>query len=175
MQSNSSSGNDIEVLANRIKSLQTTQKVNFNVLPAEVREKIWLFARPDPREIQLHCRECLENPTGNPCHTLKDKAVTTHVVSSHAPVPNMLHVNRESRHLALKWYRLSFNGERGPGTVCFDWEEDKLLSMEECRCKWIDHGSENLAYHLLTVDECRQLGKLTEFRGSQSWVSDFWN
>ena len=80
----------------------------FPCLPTEIRLQIWEAARPEPRFIALE----LEPERG---------------IFSVAKVPNLLHVNQESREVALKWYELAFVGgiDRKPRTY-FDWAADGL-------------------------------------------------
>jgi hypothetical protein len=64
----------------------------FSTLPTEIRTMIWRLARPPPRIVRVRRAR-----KGYPAALISD-----------AKIPNLLHINRESRKLALGWYRLCF-------------------------------------------------------------------
>jgi hypothetical protein len=66
---------------------------NFSTLPAEIRTMIWRLARPPPRIVRVRRAR-----TGYPAALISD-----------AKIPNLLHINKESRKLALGWYQLCFS------------------------------------------------------------------
>jgi hypothetical protein len=64
----------------------------FSTLPTEIRIMIWRLARPPPRIVRVR-----RVKRGYPAALISD-----------AKIPNLLHVNKESRKLALGWYQLCF-------------------------------------------------------------------
>jgi len=115
----------------------------FGDLPPELQLLIWEAARPAPRFIILQGRP------QNPSRSRWDDQD----IYSNAKVPALLHTCRNSRRIALKWYRLSFGNPTFPPRVYFDWEEDCLHAR--CRncptineCKYI-----HLVFSLLEVED----------------------
>jgi hypothetical protein len=64
----------------------------FSILPTEIRTMIWRLARPLPRIVRVR-----QAKRGYPAALI-----------SNAKIPNLLHINKESRKLALGWYQLCF-------------------------------------------------------------------
>lgn len=84
--------------------------VRFQQLPEPIREKIWNFARPSLRTIELQIS--------------KDG----HNIYSSAKIPNLLHVSQESREVALKWYKLAFAPTGFKPRVFFDFYSDRIYT-----------------------------------------------
>jgi hypothetical protein len=68
------------------------KSANFSILPTEIRTMIWRLARPPPRIVRVR-----RATRGYPAALI-----------SNAEIPNLLHINKESRKLALGWYQLCF-------------------------------------------------------------------
>jgi hypothetical protein len=64
----------------------------FSSLPTKIRTMIWRLARPLPRIVRVRRAR-----RGYPAALISD-----------AKIPNLLHINKESRKLALGWYQLCF-------------------------------------------------------------------
>lgn len=89
---------------------------------------------------------------------------------SGASIPNLLHVCRESREVALKWYKLSFGKRK---TIYFDWSNDYLYAQcSECRGRLCyDVGAETCGLMRLNNIERDSLKRLIwEFSGNSTSV-----
>jgi hypothetical protein len=97
----------------------------FQLLPTELRLRVWNLARPEPRIVRL----------------LKSKYYPA--VYSKTPIPGMLHACRESHDVALQWYKLMFSRELDDDEIInqrflyprtyFDLENDVLYAgCEAC-------------------------------------------
>ncbi|CAG8980990.1 hypothetical protein HYALB_00013551 [Hymenoscyphus albidus] len=122
----------------------------FSSLPLEIRFVIWEYVRPAPRYIKLSCRECKSkskwdrDPRG---------CCFAHPLYSRAPPPALLHVNSESRAVALKCYSLSFGWVVcGPPKVTyFDWERDGIF--------W-DYDESHDVRGLMTIGQLNNMSKV---------------
>ncbi|KAI2466027.1 hypothetical protein F4781DRAFT_407250 [Annulohypoxylon bovei var. microspora] len=94
----------------------------FAKLPIELRFKIWACSLPGPRIVEIKCS------TEHPPQTSRPRrGDSRHVVcTSISPIPTNLHVCRESRREALKWYRPLFGSSPQPGRIYFDPLKDTL-------------------------------------------------
>ncbi|KUJ17776.1 uncharacterized protein LY89DRAFT_718399 [Mollisia scopiformis] len=95
----------------------------FPDLPSEIRLKIWEEARPEPRVIKID-RDTFEHD-----------GYTFGTPRCSAKVPSLLHVNFESRHVALEWYTLPFEKlPSQPAYIYFDCSRDwAYLSCDACK------------------------------------------
>jgi hypothetical protein len=111
----------------------------FPELPKELRFEIWKLATKEPRIVEI-CQFSSPrepNPTPIEGHTLeeeKDDEEENEYVGrknpnpfySPAALPAILHVNQESRTIALEHYRLSFANARNPATIYWNPAVDTL-------------------------------------------------
>lgn len=108
---------------------------------------------------------------------------------SGAVIPNLLHICRESRELALKWYKLSFglshlsySYKRRLGTgnrVYFDWSQDWLyVQCSNCRGSGCDSSESSLCGVCMLMQDQKPLIRrlIFEFSGSKSvlWRPLIW-
>lgn len=84
----------------------------FPKLPVELRMSIWQLALPKTRVLTIK-RKQYTRVSGSGSAKLNGFAAP-------AQVPTILHVNREARSEALRYYQLSFGGCGAPATIYFD-------------------------------------------------------
>jgi hypothetical protein len=101
---------DEAVIEKVIGAIPPTEFPRFNELKKYIRKRIWHFALPRARMIKL------------------TKTPNAADIYSTAPVPAILHANRESRALALRYYRLAFAPEGGIAKTYFDFSRDYLYT-----------------------------------------------
>jgi len=100
----------------------------FPTLPAELRLKIWEFALPGPRVVEIKAPDCI---------FLEGDPIASLDFTSACAVPTPLHVNSEAREVALQHYQLSFATGTFPPRIYFCFERDTLYFPE-----WVfDDGS----------------------------------
>jgi hypothetical protein len=86
-------------------------------LPVELRDMVWELQLPGPRTIKI-----LEG-------TLRDGRRTAG--AARVLVPTLLHICKESRDFALRFYRLSFENQLRHKPIYFDCERDLLFIPNE--------------------------------------------
>ncbi|MCJ1248771.1 hypothetical protein MMC30_005990 [Trapelia coarctata] len=94
----------------------------FPALPAELRLKIWEFALPGPRVVEIKA------PPPSFADRPPDSALDD--FTSSCAIPTLLHVNSEARGIALKHYELSFATGTFPPRIYFSFERDTLYFPE---------------------------------------------
>lgn len=102
----------------------------FPQLPPELRLKVWLFAIPRQRLVELKPDTVIQNWAALGFLGLVDPDTNIHSVRSPTPVPSMLHTCVESRTEMLKYYKCTFGGRRWRGRepqVYFDASVDILF------------------------------------------------
>ncbi|PVH76746.1 hypothetical protein DL98DRAFT_657210 [Cadophora sp. DSE1049] len=105
----------------------------FSKLPTEIRFKIWRLAAPEPRNIDVGVIYEIQ-VTGDQLGTYVSTSWHTTGVRR---VPNILHVNRESRLLTLESYTLVFDmstltqevSSPSQGRIYVNWERDTICPM----------------------------------------------
>lgn len=134
----------VEGLRDGLKSLSRhTPKTfpKFGQLPAEIRLQIWEEALPGPRAVMLKT----PYPSSQTCLAqslkLKKAEPVDEVWGSSVRPPALLHVNSESRYVALKKYHLALGTETQAPRVYIDFEHDYVsLSRDEmderCDALW---------------------------------------
>ncbi|KAE8451999.1 hypothetical protein EG329_002164 [Mollisiaceae sp. DMI_Dod_QoI] len=97
----------------------------FPQLPPELRLRIWFFALPRQRLVEL--KEDTTQPSYFPI-AISERFIES--VYSPTPVPSILHACKESRAEGLRHYKLTFRNQWGPtgtGRIYFDASVDILF------------------------------------------------
>ena len=97
---------------------------SFNPFPnlsLELRLKIWGLSLPGPRTISVEASDCIRPIKREHCQLLPH---------DESDIPVALHVSRESRTVALKFYSLAFS-PRIHQAVYFDFEIDALHFLDQ--------------------------------------------
>lgn len=107
--------------------MRSKQFVFFPRLPLELRRMVWDFAIPDgPRTVTIYSQKeaYVTNEDG---HAACNPSIPA---KSSSMAPALLHVNRESREIALKFYSLAFKEHlnQQPGT----YPESTFLPIQKC-------------------------------------------
>jgi hypothetical protein len=104
------------------KDMRSKHFVFFPRLPAELRRIIWLFAIPGPRTITIFSQKeaFVTNADG---HAACNPSIPA---KSNSKAPALLHTNRESRDVALKFYSLAFKEHLNQRPVYFRFSTDTL-------------------------------------------------
>lgn len=103
----------------------------FRALPLEIQIKIWEQAIPEPRIIEIHEQQyCLKKYKSR---WRWEHAQLTYVTDVF--VPAILHANRESRRVGLKYYTLGLGNPKdmfhgGEHTIYVDYERDTIYFRE---------------------------------------------
>ncbi|RFU33277.1 hypothetical protein B7463_g3075, partial [Scytalidium lignicola] len=106
----------------KVEELEAHRRA-FNLLPPELRLKIWSFSLPNPRIVPIFAVtigsypiSVLPNPT--PAGFIRMPpalACVDRVFTSHHRLPGVLSACRESRHVMLKWYKYRLNADEHCG------------------------------------------------------------
>ena len=139
----------------------------FSNLPIELRLMCYEFARPEARVVKLSYSKH---------HKLNH---WPYRLFSGALIPNLLHVCRESRELALKWYKLSFGpsdrfyshkrGQNIGNRMYFDWSQDWLyVQCNSCRGSGCDSSESSLCGVCMLMRVQKSLIKRVIFESSGS-------
>ena len=159
-----------KIVAQILDPIKTDKLDTFHCFPSLIKElqiKIWQFAFPPPRRVEVRpnrfCRQ--KKPH---CSSCKCRAKHT------APLPTTLYVNHQSREETLRHYRLvwmksetqgTFNGKVKP--LCFDPSRDFLYTdmFDMMCCTRSDWMTPLIAHRFLNRD-CFKDVKVLEVR---SW------
>ncbi|KAF2431024.1 hypothetical protein EJ08DRAFT_588135 [Tothia fuscella] len=93
----------------------------FPNLPVEIRLRIWDIVLSIPRTVQIRC---------NPVLFTRGVPRTASTFDSQTPPPPLLHVNRESRHEALRVYKAYFCTSDSPKYTYISFTQDTLETTE---------------------------------------------
>lgn len=97
----------------------------FDSLPRELRDKIWQYALPNPRIVKADVVDGLWKQTFDYDHEIDNPRYFYRI-------PNLLHICRESREIALKFYQPLLTDPVGHPMFLFDPEND-VLSVGKSR------------------------------------------
>jgi hypothetical protein len=128
---------------------------SFMRLPVELRDMVWELQLPDPRTITI---------TEDVVHKSLDDPDLRIAKAAKTPVPTLLHICKESRDFALRFYRLSFEIELAGRPIYFDFERDLLFIPSERHLKAfygrdsLKERPETLHYMAETEASVRTLG-----------------
>jgi hypothetical protein len=118
------------VLANTTQSIipnvQGRTFTSFMKMPVELRDMVWELQLPGPRTITI--TEDVAHNSLNDLDFRTAKAAKT-------LVPTLLHICKESREFALRFYRLSFENELAGRPIYFDSVRDLLFIPNERHLK----------------------------------------
>ncbi|KAH6682025.1 hypothetical protein B0J14DRAFT_695492 [Halenospora varia] len=90
---------------------------SFGKLPPELREKVWGFALPGPRVVQMRIKLVVAKYS---------KHQRGFHLKSTTPVPSMLHTCSESRAIALQHYELGMGSHLSRGRTYIDFTKDTI-------------------------------------------------
>jgi len=118
----------------------------FPKLPVELRLKIWKFALPGRRIVDIRCDK---------------QSVLFEKYRSSTPIPSILHVCSESRTLASKVYELAFRTTPSSRSIYFNFSADLLVFNCKhfdlfCRVKWFMQDAKN-AKRVAHIGLCSKL------------------
>jgi len=128
---------------------------SFMRLPVELRDIVWELQLPGPRTITI---------TEDVVHKSLDDPDLRKAKAAKTPVPTLLHICKESRDFALRFYRLSFEIELADRPIYFDFERDLLFIPSERHLKAfygrdsLKERPETLHYMAETEASVRTLG-----------------
>jgi hypothetical protein len=138
-----------------VPNVQGRTFTSFMRLPVELRDIVWELQLPGPRTITI---------TEDVVHKSLDDPDLRIAKAAKTPVPTLLHICKESRDFALRFYRLSFEIELADRPIYFDFERDLLFIPSERHLKAfygrdsLKERPETLHYMAETEASVRTLG-----------------
>lgn len=149
----------------------------FPNLPLELRNTVWEYASNQPRNLDIWAPTIGSlNFQWSPQHDKTE--YTIHKFCSTQPVPGVLHANRESRVVALKFYELSFGSDcrfhpgdilavSFPARIYHNVESDRLCPMgswgEASRCHfWTLNPPSSCAVNICDADALNEIREILD-------------
>jgi hypothetical protein len=144
----------------------------FPQLPLEIRQMIWLYSLQRERIIRLYLEEFIDLPSTQEAEDATNKSARYCVsVNGYQVLSKLLRLNRESRDVALRFYRVHFpcilrrgplsNETRRRGFLYFNPENDFLYIRAEHNSKPLRQMTlPDFLYRLKIIYDPKQIGLL---------------
>ncbi|KAM3073586.1 hypothetical protein ACMFMF_006789 [Clarireedia jacksonii] len=122
---------------------------HFSLLPFELRHKIYTFILSQPRTVSITCEKKVLVPTTR--RYIESFSSTT-------PIPPLLHVSRESRREALKYYTPSFTTTHSPKYIYINFSIDTVKLSEGILGYLLPADRDSIQRLVLNVNDAAYFG-----------------
>jgi hypothetical protein len=140
---------NMTALAAEMNSLTLSKFHHFNLLPFELRHKIYTLILAQPRTVSITCEKKVMVPTTR--RYIESFASTT-------PIPVLLHVSSESRREALKYYAPCFKTTHSPKYIYVNFSLDTIKLAEGILGYLAPADHDNIQRLILYVNDAAYFG-----------------